>query len=130
LLSGGRTEQCQIEARPRDQTRLIGRLRIDHGQLFVDPTDEIGDGNGAHEQEQAVRHLVKEAVSQWMGAEGSLRSEPAQSTYGPPCGNGNRRTASNDKTAAATLAWRRRGYENQSTLDFQKWRRFGRQKRH
>jgi len=40
----------------------VRSVRIDRGQLFVDPADEIGIGNVPHEQEQAVRHLVEAAV--------------------------------------------------------------------
>ena len=40
----------------------VRSVRIDRGQLFVDPADEIAIGNIPHEQEQAVRHLVEAAV--------------------------------------------------------------------
>ena len=49
----------------------IRRLGIHRTQLLIDPADEIVIGDIAHEQEQAVRHLVQAAVAQRVAGQGA-----------------------------------------------------------
>ena len=55
----------------RQAREPIRRLGIHRTQLLVDPADEIVIGDIAHEQEQAVRHLVEAAVPQRVAGQGA-----------------------------------------------------------
>ena len=56
---------------PDRAAQPVRRLGIHCSQLLVDPADEIVIGNVAHEQEQAIRHLVEAAVPQRMAGQGA-----------------------------------------------------------
>ena len=49
----------------------IGSVGIHRTQLPINPADEIVIGDVAHEQEQAVRHLVQVAVAQRVAGQGA-----------------------------------------------------------
>ena len=87
----------------RDASRFR-RLGIHRTELCIDPADEIAVGDIAHEQEQAVGHLVKVAVAQrlarqWAGGDVARLSARCRILYGID----SRRTANNRR------AWGRRG---------------------
>ena len=71
----------------------------------INPADEIVIGDIAHEQEQAVRHLVQAAVAQRVAGQGAGGDVPGLGARARSlCGIGSRRTAST-RRASGTMGF-------------------------
>jgi hypothetical protein len=99
-------------------------LGIHRTELCIDPADEIAVGDIAHEQEQAVGHLVQVAVAQrlarqWAGGDvvrhgqarwARIRASLARSPSCPKLGGYWRSERGGPMTALSIVVWFKRAY--------------------